>query len=686
MNHLHHLPILQDQVQIKSLTENLMNKTNPNSIYIKGTLKFSGYKQLDLHCFVDTGASMCIASKSVIPEEHWENSPTKITAGTANGDVTISKVCRDIKIRIAGELFHIPTIYQREVGIDIILGNNFCLLYQPLVQYTDRIILFKNKQQVMISKLHKAYFHGLKGFLDSMKKNSKNPKPVPTPVNITPVKIEERQKLQLLRRWEDRKNLTIYSIQQKHLSQIHNLLDRVCSENPIDPEKSKRWMTASIKLIDPKSVIRVKPMKYTPQDKEEFGKQIQELLDMNIIIPSKSPHMSPAFLVENEAEKRRGKKRMVVNYKAINNATIGDGHNLPNKDELLTLIRGKKIYSSFDCKSGFWQVFLDQESQLLTAFTCPQGHYQWRVVPFGLKQAPSIFQRHMQNAFRSFEQFCCVYVDDILVYSDNETKHELHVAAVLKRCDQLGIILSKKKAQLFQTKINFLGLEIDQGSHKPQNHILEHIHKFPDKIEDKKQLQRFLGILTYASDYIPKLAEMRKPLQTKLKKDVPWTWTHDDSNYMAKIKKGLNEFPKLYHPNPEDQLIIETDASNDFWGGILKAKTKDDTNELICRYTSGSFKAAELNYHSNEKEILAIINVIKKFTGYLTPVEFLIRTDNKNFTHFLTINHKGDYKQGRLIRWQMWFSRYQFKVEHISGETNVFADFLTREFHHSTGN
>lgn len=660
-----------------------MNITNPNSIYIPGTLKFEGYKQFNLHCFVDTGATCCIANKNVIPEEHWENAPRVISVKTANGPITINKVCKHLYINIADNLFHIPTLYQQNMDIDIILGNNFCQLYEPFIQFTDRVYFFikekDRKRPVMISKLKIAYFHGSTGYLESMKRRSKLAPP--PPVNITPIKIEEKQRLQLLRRWEDNINQKLYIISQQHMSTIEKLLDKVCSENPIDPEKSKRWMTASIKLIDPKSVIKVKPMKYTPQDREEFGRQIAELLKMNIIIDSKSPHSSPAFLVENEAERRRGKKRMVVNYKAINKATIGDSHNLPNKDELLTLIRGKKIFSSFDCKSGFWQVFLDQESQLLTAFTCPQGHYQWRVVPFGLKQAPSIFQRHMQNAFRDFENFCCIYVDDILIYSDTEEKHQLHVAAILKRCDHLGIILSKKKAQLFKTKINFLGLEIDEGTHKPQNHILEHIHKFPNKIEDKKQLQRFLGILTYASDYIPKLAEMRKPLQAKLKKDVLWTWTDADTVYVGKIKKGLKEFPKLYHPNPEDQLIIETDASKDFWGGILKAKVKDCNNECICRYTSGSFKDSERNYHSNEQEILAVKNVINKFSGYLTPVKFIVRTDNKNFTHFLKLTHKGDYKQGRLVRWQMWFSRYDFEVEHISGESNVFADFLTREYH-----
>lgn len=658
----------------------MSNITNPNSIYIKGKLKFTGYKQIELHCYVDTGASLCIASKHVIPEEHWVNAERPLQVKIANGKtIAITKVCKNLDILIAGEIFHIPTVYQQETGIDFIIGNNFLQLYGPFTQLTKMIILTLNHEEIFIRKITFAKKVGVIGFLNSMKKNSRTKKT--EVINISPNKI------QLLQRGRDSINKfkemnficqnLIFDIEKK--SKIEKLLDLVCSENPLDPEKTKKWMKASIKLKDPNTVIKVKPMKYSPQDREEFARQIHELLDMKIIIPSKSPHMSPAFLVENEAERRRGKKRMVVNYKAINDATIGDSHNLPNKDELLTLIRGKKIFSSLDCKSGFWQVLLDKDSQLLTAFTCPQGHYQWIVVPFGLKQAPSIFQRHMQNAFRAYEKYCCVYVDDILIFSDNESDHLKHIAIVLKRCQNLGIILSKKKAQLFKTKINFLGLEIDQGTHCPQNHILEHIHKFPDRIEDKKQLQRFLGILTYASDYIQKLAALRAPLQVKLKKDIPWEWKDSDTSYISKVKKNLKSFPKLYHPLPDDKLIIETDASGEFWGGVLKAVNSNQ--ELICRYASGNFKNAEKNYHSNEKEYLAVIRVINKFSIYLTPVKFLIRTDNKNFTYFLRIKLQGDNKQGRLVRWQQWLSRYTFDVEHIEGVKNCLADFLTREYH-----
>ncbi|KAG6742032.1 hypothetical protein POTOM_055316 [Populus tomentosa] len=318
-------------------------------------------------------------------------------------------------------------------------------------------------------------------------------------------------------------------------------------------------------------------MQYTAPDRDEFAKQIQELLDANLIEPSKSPHFSPAFLVNKHSEQKRGKRRMVINYKKLNDHTIGDGYLLPRKDELLDQIRGKKLFSSFDCKSGFWQVLLDDSSQSLTAFTCPQGHFQWKVMPFGLKQAPSIFQRHMDETFKGFESFCRVYVDDIIVFSNNDKDHITHVTKVLDRCKEIGVILSLPKAQLFKESINFLGLIIDKGQIKLQSHI----------------------------------AQIRQPLQAKLKKDTVWQWSKEDTNYVDKIKKAINHLPPVHHPGPEEPLIIETDASDKYWGGILKSQPQEGP-ELICGYVSGTFKPAEQNYHSNEKELLALINTIKR--------------------------------------------------------------------------
>ncbi|GKA55564.1 hypothetical protein Tco_0754636 [Tanacetum coccineum] len=176
------------------------------------------------------------------------------------------------------------------------------------VQWIDRIVFHLNDELIIIKKVTKAFSQGQPKFLESMKKDSKI-KQIPG-TNISQENI---------------KGCNIF-LQINKYKIIEEILDKVCSENPIDPQKTKGWMKASIKLIDPNTVVRVKTYVNSPQDRIEFTKQINELLDMKLIIQSKSPHMSPAFLVENEAEKRRGKKRMVVNYKKINRATIGDSH------------------------------------------------------------------------------------------------------------------------------------------------------------------------------------------------------------------------------------------------------------------------------------------------------------------------------------------------------------------------
>ncbi|UME39644.1 reverse transcriptase [Pueraria virus A] len=668
-----------------SLTENTLcglNKTNPNSIYIKGYFYFKGYKKYSLDMYIDTGASMCTANRHVIPEEFWQHAKEPIRARTANDEIMImDRVAEQIQVQISGVTFVIPTLYQVETTGDITIGNNFCRLYEPFAQYKDTITFHHNGTAVSIKKVTKAYFHGQPGFLDSKRVGTQLPTPIPE--NITPTKDcvsaifssgGEKGTLDTLDDIQDN-DFHIYN----SLIDLENLLTDVCSEHPQDPRINQGRFEARIELIDPSTVVKVKPMQYTPENRVEFGKQITELLELGVICKSKSPHFSPAFLVMKHSEQKRGKARMVINYKKVNAATKGDGYLLPNKEQLLQRIGGKKWFSSFDCKSGFWQVRLHPDSQELTAFTCPQGHYQWKVMPFGLKQAPSIFQRCMDESFLQFDKYCMVYVDDILVFSDTEKQHHEHVKEILTQCKKLGIILSSKKAQLCKNKINFLGLEIDSGSLVLQKHIGEHLDAFPDHLEDRKSLQRFLGTLNYISNYFPRIAQLRQPLQAKLKKEVHWIWTQQDTDLVKKIKSKVGVLPTLYNPSPDDQLIIETDASDLYWGGILKAHKKGEAQEFICRYCSGSFKQAEKNYHSNEKEILALIRTIKAFKAYLLPTKFIARTDNTNVKYFLSTNIAGDYKQARLVRWQQYLGYYDFEVTHIKGDTNVLADAMTRE-------
>ena len=139
-------------------------------------------------------------------------------------------------------------------------------------------------------------------------------------------------------------------------------------------------------------------------------------------------------------------------------------------------------------------------------------------MPFGLKNAPKIFQRRMDNIFKDLNHCYLVYIDDILGFSKTIEQHKDDVLAVTKRCIDHGIILGKNKCIYPEQEIEFLGLEIKAGQIILQKYILEKIEKFCTKIKDRKQLDRFLGCLTYASDFIKDLAKLRKPLQHKLRK------------------------------------------------------------------------------------------------------------------------------------------------------------------------
>ena len=170
-------------------------------------------------------------------------------------------------------------------------------------------------------------------------------------------------------------------------SQIKLKIEFLYVENPLQFwDNNKIYATLELKDLD--KIIRVKLMRHNELDVKEFHTQLQELCDLNLIRPSKSPHSSPTFMVRNRNEINKNKARMVVNYKQLNDNTIFDSYFLPNKETLIHKTINCNWHSKFDCKSGFYQIKMTEESKSLTAFSTPQGHYKWNVLPFGLKNSP----------------------------------------------------------------------------------------------------------------------------------------------------------------------------------------------------------------------------------------------------------------------------------------------------------
>ena len=171
------------------------------------------------------------------------------------------------------------------------------------------------------------------------------------------------------------------------------------------------------------------------------------------------------------------------------------------------MIRESNLFSKFDLKSGFWQLGLKPEDRYKTAFCIPNAQYQWTVLPFGLKVAPSLFQKAMTKIFEPILENTLVYIDDILLFSKDIASHKKLLNQFFEIADQHGIMLSEKKIQLAQSQIDFLGMHFSQGTYKPQPHIAQELLNFPDENLTVKQIQQFLGIVNYIRDFIPRAAQ-----------------------------------------------------------------------------------------------------------------------------------------------------------------------------------
>ena len=236
-------------------------------------------------------------------------------------------------------------------------------------------------------------------------------------------------------------------------------------------------------------------------------------------------------------------------------------------------------------KSGYWQIQIAEKDRYKSAFTVPFGQYEWNVMPFGLKNAPSEFQKIMNDIFSPYLGHMIVYIDDVLIFSEDIDKHWKHLKVFFKRAKENGLVISAKKIKLFQTKIRFLGHNIEKGLISPIDRAINFADKFPDEITDKKQLQRFLGSLNYISDFYKELARDAKPLFKRLSKSPP-KWTEDCTLAVKTIKQKVKEIPCLAIPDPDSFKIVESDASNQGFGGVLKQKKglPRTTGKICSRY------------------------------------------------------------------------------------------------------
>lgn len=427
---------------------------------------------------------------------------------------------------------------------------------------------------------------------------------------------------------------------------------------------------AEIKLIDEK-IINLRPYKTSLSDEREIESQIKQLLEHDLIEETDSPYASPVTLANKKGE---GKSRMCVDMRALNKLVVPETHPLQRFDDILDKLQDCGHLTTVDINSAFWTVRLRRKSRKYTAFVTNRYHFQWKVLPFGLKVSPAIFQRTLASVLRraGCSDFSVNYVDDVLIFSKTFEEHLNHVMLVLKALEEAGMNLKLSKCQFFKSEVTYLGHRIGKNWSKPLNDNLRAIQEFP-RPKNRKNVRQILGKINHYRKYIANCTQKLRPLHDLLKKNVRFKWTEKCESAFQGIKDYLCKKPILATFNEKAESYIFTDASAEGCAAILKQKQADGELKPVgyfsCKISKAQFKRGEIYV-----ECLAIYNAIRFWHYYLHNTRFTVFSDHKPLEN-LRVTAAPDTPLGDLVNKLL---QYNFTIRHLAGSENLEADCLSR--------
>ena len=338
-----------------------------------------------------------------------------------------------------------------------------------------------------------------------------------------------------------------------------------------------------------------------------------------------------------------------------------------------------KYFTTLDLASGYWQIPMHKDDMEKTTFICQEGTFAFRRMPFGLCNAPATFQRMMDSIFRDvIGKYVQVYLDDINIYSETWEEHVKHVTEVLKRLREANLKLKRKKCFFGQTEIEFLGHVLSGGSYSTTDRIIKAIKDYP-RCENKKDVQRFVGLCGYYRVFIKDFAKKAAPLYALFKKDTEFHWNELEEQAFQMLKTELlktqdEDGPRLVYPLRDQEFIVHTDASITGIGAVLAQKDENGRERPIM-FASRVLRDPETRYTVTELEALAVKwAVCEQFERYLWGQPFKLYTDHNALNRML----KETQPRGRLAYWIAKLSPFKYKIIHKQGESNKVADALSR--------
>lgn len=381
-----------------------------------------------------------------------------------------------------------------------------------------------------------------------------------------------------------------------------------------------------------------------------MDKYLKEALDNGFIRPSTSPAGGGFFFVE----KKDGSLRPCIDYRGLNNITIKNRYPLPLMTTAFEILQGATIFTKLDLRNAYHLVRIREGDEWKTAFNTPTGHYEYQVMPFGLVNAPAVFQAFINDVLREMLNiFVFVYLDDILIFSRNLQEHIQHVRQVLTQLLKHKLFVKLEKSEFHVPAVSFLGFHVSKGSLQMDPGKIRAVLDWP-RPTSVKQVQRFLGFSNFYRRFISNFSSIAEPLSSLTRKsNRPFMWTSDADHAFNTLKQRFTSAPILTLPDPELPFVLEVDASDVGVGAVLSQKCKSDSKLHPCAFFSRRLTPTQRNYDIGNRELLAIKMALEEWRHWLEGAKhpFLIWTDHQNLTYIRDAKRLNS----RQARWALFF-------------------------------
>ena len=479
---------------------------------------------------------------------------------------------------------------------------------------------------------------------------------------------------------DDQHAYTIYTMcESDYNEKSKSMIEKFADVFPNDLPKQlppKRSSDFKIELKEGAKPVTRAPYRMSSVELAELKKQLDDLIAHGFIVPSKSPYGAPILFVK----KKDGSTRMCMDYRALNDQTIKNSYPLPRVDELLDQLQGAKVFSKIDLRSGYHQILINEQDTWKTAFRSRYGLYEFKVLPFGLTNAPAHFMALMQEVFHELLDICViVFLDDVLIYSRDENEHDKHLTQVLQLLRKHQLYAKLSKCELYKTRISFLGHTLSADGVHMETSKVDAIQQWPAPMTIS-DLRGFLGLAGYYRRFIAFFSAIALPLTALLKKDKAYKWNDEANKAFQKLKWAVQNAPVLVTPRQDLEFVVTTDAS----GFAVGASLSQDSGEGLqpIAFMSKKMIPAERNYATHEQELLAIICALKEWRHHLHGRKFKIVTDHASLRYL----HTQPHLSARQTRWCEYLSQFDFHIEYMEGKQNVVADALSRRADHREAN